>query len=150
MKDDSLAKIKYAGDELFVATTPSGHAQVLDTDSGRASAASPMELLLIALGSCTAVDVVSILRKKRERVTNYEVEVSGVRSDEHPRSWRTLEVHHILSGHNLSPRAVEQAIKLSEEKYCSVAATLRPTAEIISRFTLLPAENADNKLQAEE
>jgi putative redox protein len=139
MEDSSLAKIVYAGDDLFVATTPSGHAQVLDTDTKRASAASPMELLLIALGSCTAVDVVSILRKKRERVTAYEVEVRGERRDEYPRGYRTLEVHHILRGHDLSAHAVETAIRLSEEKYCSVAATLRPAAEITSRFTILPA-----------
>jgi len=139
MEDLSLAKIVYAGDELFIATTPSGHAQVLDTDSKRASAASPMELLLIALGSCTAVDVVSILYKKRERVTSYEVEVRGERRDEYPRGFRTLEVHHILRGHDLSARAVETAIRLSEEKYCSVAASLRPAAEITSRFTILPA-----------
>lgn len=147
MEQNSLAKISYAGDELFVATTPSGHAQVLDTDTRRAVAASPMELLLIALGSCTAVDVVSILRKKRERVTSYEVEVRGVRRDEHPRIWQTLEVHHILRGHNLSPHAVEQAIKLSEEKYCSVAASLRPTAEIASRFTILSADAEDDQQQ---
>lgn len=139
MEDSTLAKIVYAGEDLFVATTPSGHAQVLDTNSKRAIAASPMELLLIALGSCTAVDVVSILRKKRERVTSYEVEVRGERQAEHPRSYRTLEVHHILRGYDLSVRAVEAAIRLSEEKYCSVAATLRPAAEITSRFTILPA-----------
>lgn len=149
MEKDALARIRYAGEELFVATTPSGHAQVLDTDSRRAIAASPMELLLIALGGCTAVDVVSILRKKREQVTSYEVEVKGNRRDEHPRSFSTLEVHHILRGHNLSPRAVESAIKLSEEKYCSVAASLRPTAEIVSRFTILTVEAVDNEPTAE-
>lgn len=144
MEDLSVAKIVYASDELFVATTPSGHAQVIDTNSKRAIAASPMELLLIALGSCTAVDVVSILRKKRERVTSYEVEVRGERRDEYPRGYRTLEVHHILRGHDLSPNAVATAIRLSEEKYCSVAATLRPAAEITSRFTILPATTLDD------
>ncbi len=150
MEKNSFATIRYAGDELFVATTPSGHAQALDTDSQRASAASPMELLLIALGGCTAVDVVSILRKKRERLTGYEIEVRGVRRDEHPRSWQTLEVHHILRGHNLSGRGVEQAVKLSEEKYCSVAATLRPTAEITSRITILPAAPDDAEMPSHD
>lgn len=140
MSEITPTVIRYAGDELFVAITPSGHAQVLDADSRRASATSPMELLLIALGGCTAVDVVSILRKKRERVTSYEIEVRGQRRDEHPRSFSRLEVHHILRGHDLSEKAVAQAIHLSEEKYCSVAATLRPAAEIVSRYTILSAE----------
>jgi putative redox protein len=134
---DTAAVVLHAGDDLFVATTPSGHAQVLDTDTGRAVAPSPMELLLIALGGCTAVDVVSILKKKRERVTGYRVEVRGARRDEHPRAFTRIEVRHILSGHNLSERAVTQAVSLSEEKYCSVAATLRPAAEIVSTFEIV-------------
>ena len=134
---DTAAVVLHAGDDLFVATTPSGHAQVLDTDTARAVAASPMELLLIALGGCTAVDVVSILKKKRERVTGYRVEVRGTRRDEHPRAFTRIEVRHIVTGHNVSERAVAQAIELSETKYCSVAATLRPTAEIVSTFEIV-------------
>lgn len=134
---ETKATIHYAGDELFIGISPSGHAQVLDTNHDRASAATPVELLLIALGSCTAVDVVSILAKKREKVTDYRVEVSGTRRDEHPRSFTKMEVRHILRGHNLSAKAVEQAIELSEEKYCSVAATLRPTVEIVSSYEII-------------
>ncbi|HLL76781.1 MAG TPA: OsmC family protein [Pyrinomonadaceae bacterium] len=134
---DTAAVVLHAGADLFVATTPSGHAQVLDTDTTRAVAASPMELLLIALGGCTAVDVVSILKKKRERVTGYRVEVRGARRDEHPRAFTRIEVRHILRGHSLSERAVAQAVELSETKYCSVAATLRPTAEIVSTFEII-------------
>lgn len=134
---DTKATVRLAGDDLFVAVTPSGHAQVLDTDTERASAASPMELLLIALGGCTAVDVVSILRKKRERVTGYHVEVRGTRRDEYPRAFTRLEVRHVLRGRGLSERAVAQAVELSESKYCSVAATLRPAAEIVSSFEIV-------------
>jgi putative redox protein len=76
-KADAKAVVHSAGEGFFIGVTPSGHAQVLETDTARASAATPMELLLIALGSCTAVDVISILRKKRERVTDYRVEVRG-------------------------------------------------------------------------
>jgi putative redox protein len=136
MSDDK-ATIHYAGDEMFIGISPSGHAQVLDTKHERASAATPMELLLIALGSCTAVDVVSILRKKRAEVTDYRVEVRGQRRDEHPRSYTRMEVRHILRGRNLSDKAVAQAIELSETKYCSVAATLRPTAEIVSSYEII-------------
>jgi putative redox protein len=131
------AIISYAGDDLFIGITPSGHAQVLETNSERASAASPMELLLIALGGCTAVDVVSILRKKRERVTAYQVEVRGTRRDEHPRAFTRMEVRHIVRGHGLSEKAVSQAIELSETKYCSVAATLRPGVEIVSSYEII-------------
>ncbi len=137
--DDAKAVVHLAGEDLFIGISPSGHAQVLDTNHERASAATPMELLLIALGSCTAVDVVSILRKKREQVLDYRVEVSATRRDEHPRSFERMEVKHILRGRGLSEKAVAQAIELSETKYCSVAATLRPTAEIVSTYEIIEA-----------
>ncbi|MDQ1558646.1 MAG: putative redox protein [Pyrinomonadaceae bacterium] len=135
--EDPKATIHYAGDELFVAITPSGHAQTLDTRHERSAAASPMELLLLALGSCTAVDVISILRKKRERVTDYRVEVRGERRAEHPRKYTRFDVRHIVSGRGVSEKAVAQAIELSERKYCSVAATLSPGAEIVSSFEIV-------------
>ncbi len=139
--EDSKATIHFAGDDLFIGISPGGHAQVLDTNHERASAATPVELLLIALGSCTAVDVVSILRKKREQVTDYRVEVRGERRAEHPRSFTRMEVKHILRGRKLSEKAVAQAIELSETKYCSVAATLRPTAEIVSSYEIIDEED---------
>src|SRR3989442_1112702 len=124
---DTNAIIHHAGDDFFVAITPSGHAQTLDVSSGRSAASGPLELLLIALGGCTAADVISILQKKREQVTHYRVEVRGHRRDEHPRSFKHIEVRHLLRGRNLSASAVERAIELSDTKYCSVSATLRPT-----------------------
>lgn len=136
-QEDPKATIHLAGEDIFIGVTPSGHAQVLDTDHERASAASPMELLLLALGSCTAVDVISILSKKRQRVTAYRVEVRGTRRVEHPRSYARMEVRHILRGRNLSEKAVAQAIELSDTKYCGVAATLRPTAKIISSYEII-------------
>ena len=134
--EDPTATIHYAGDELFIAVTPSGHAQTLDTRHERSAAATPMELLLLALGSCTAVDVISILHKKRERVTDYRVEVRGERRAEHPRKYTRFDVRHIGRGHAVSEKAVAQAIELSETKYCSVAATLSPAAEIVSSFEI--------------
>jgi putative redox protein len=89
------------------------------------------------LGGCTGVDVISILRKKRARVTGYHIEVRGERRAEHPRAYTRLEVKHIVRGHNLSAKAVAQAIELSEQKYCSVAATLRPAAEIVSSYEII-------------
>jgi putative redox protein len=134
---DPKATIYFAGTDLFVGVSPSGHAQVLDTDHERASAATPMELLLIALGSCTAVDVISILRKKREQVTDYRVEVRGERRSEHPRAYTRMEVRHILRGRGLSEKSVAQAIELSETKYCSVAATLRPGVELLTSYQII-------------
>lgn len=131
------ATVQFVSDDLFVGTTPSGHALVLDTDSKRSSAPSPTELLLLALGSCTATDVASILAKKRQRVTKYVIEVSGVRRDEYPRKYTSMKVHHILTGHNLSANAVAHAIELSDTKYCSVAATFRPGVEIQSSFEII-------------
>lgn len=136
-QDEARAVVHFAGNDLFVGISPSGHAQVMETNHERNSAATPVELLLIALGGCTAVDVVSILRKKREQLTDYRVEVRGERRAEHPRSFTRLEVRHILRGHKLSEKAVAQAIELSETKYCSVAATLRPAAEIITSFEII-------------
>jgi len=133
------AVVRFAGDELFIGTTPSGHSITFDTNSERSVAPSPVEILLVALGSCSAVDVVSILAKKRLVVTTYVVEVSGERRDEFPRSYTSMKVHHILTGVGLSEKAVAQAIELSETKYCSVAATLRPTVEIQSSFEIIEA-----------
>ena len=137
LSDDPKATIYFAGDELFIGATPSGHAITLDTNHERSIAPTPVELLLVALGSCTAVDVISILQKKRQRVTNYRVEVTGKRRDEFPRSYTSMRVHHVLSGVAISERAVSQAIELSETKYCSVAATLRPKVEIQSTFEII-------------
>jgi putative redox protein len=134
---EAKAIIHSAGDGLFIGISPSGHAQVIETDKERAGAATPMEMLLLALGGCTAVDVVSILKKKREQVTGYRVEVSGTRREEHPRAYTRMEVRHIVTGRNVSERAVAQAVELSETKYCSVAATLRPSVEIVTTFEIV-------------
>jgi putative redox protein len=128
------AVVQYAGNDFFVAVSPSGHAVTIDIDGERSAAPSPTEFLMLSLGSCTATDVVSVLRKKREKVTDYRVEVRGERREEHPRSFHRLELHHIVRGHGVSEAAVAQAVRLSTDKYCSVAATLRPTAEIVSTW----------------
>jgi len=131
------ATVRFVSDDLFLGISPSGHALPLDTDSHRSSAPSPVELLLVALGACTATDVASILAKKRQRVTSYVVEVTGTRRDEHPRRYTSMNVHHILTGKSISPKAVAHAIELSDTKYCSVAATLRPAVEIQSSFEII-------------
>lgn len=130
------ATVHYAGNDFFVAITPSGHAQTLDTNGERSSAASPLELVLLGLGGCTGADVISILHKQREKVTDYRIEVRAERREEYPRSFRRIEVRHILRGSGLSEERVAHAIDLSSNKYCSVAATLKPTAEIVTSYEI--------------
>src|SRR5262245_28858375 len=128
MDDQHTATIHFAGNDFFVGITPSGHALTMETDSHRGAAATPMELLLLALGGCSGVDVVSILQKKRQDVTDYRIEVRGERRDEFPKSFTRLFVKHIVRGRGIAEQAVAQAIELSDTKYCSVAATLRGSA----------------------
>ena len=130
------AIIHNGGNDFLIAITPSGHALTLDTNGERSAGASPLELLLVALGACTAADVVAVLKKKREVLTDYRVEVRGERRDEFPKSFKKMEVRHILRGRGLTEAAVKQAIDLSTNKYCSVAATLRPTAEIVTSYEI--------------
>ena len=131
------AVIQYAGDEFFIGTTPSGHAQAIDTKGDRKAAPTPLEMLLVSVAACTAADVVSILEKKRQVVTDYKVEISGDRREEHPRAFTKFRIHHIVRGHDVSEQSVAQAVELSDTKYCSVAATVRPTAEITTSFEII-------------
>jgi putative redox protein len=101
-----------------------------------------MELLLLALGGCTGVDVISILKKQRQQITDYRIEVSGERREEYPRAYTRLFVKHILRGQGVSEQAVARAIELSDHKYCSVAATLRGTAEIVTSYEIIEENQA--------
>jgi len=134
------AVVQYAGDEFFIGTPPSGHAQVIDMKGDRKAATSPLEMLLVSVAACTAADVISILLKKRQEVTNYRVEITGDRAEDHPRKFVSFHVNHIVHGRSVSARAVEDAVHLSDTKYCSVAATVRPTAEITTSFQIIEAE----------
>lgn len=129
------ARVQWVGKERFIAQSPSGHLVAVDSNRSSNGAPSPMELLLVALGACTATDVVSILAKQRQKLESLEVEVSGERAEEPPRMWTRLEIVYKLRG-LLDEHAVERAIRLSEEKYCSVAATLRKTAPITYRIEI--------------
>jgi putative redox protein len=142
--NQKTAIIHFADNEFFIGVTPSGHAQVIETNSARGTAATPMELLLLALGGCTAVDVISILKKKRQHVTDYRIEVSGERHDEFPKRFTKLMVKHIVRGRGVAEQAVARAIELSETKYCSVAATLRGGVEIVTSYEIIE----DNQTEA--
>jgi putative redox protein len=134
------ATVRYAGDDFFIGTPPSGHAQVLDVKGDRLAAPTPVEMLLVSVAGCTAADVVSILEKKRQDVTAYSVEITGTRAEEHPRKFLTFHIHHIVHGRGVSEKAVADAIELSDTKYCSVAATVRPSAQITTSFEIVGIE----------
>ena len=109
-------------------------------DSGPdAQAVNPARMLLLALGACTGMDVISILRKKRQAVTGYQIALHGERRAEHPRTYHTIEVVHRVRGHDISAEAVEEAVRLSATKYCTVNAQIAPTAAITHRSEVLPA-----------
>ncbi|CAN5479302.1 OsmC family protein [soil metagenome] len=131
------AVIQYAGDDFFIGTPPSGHAQLIDANSDRKAAPTPLENLLVAVAACTAFDVQSILKKKRQDVTDYRVEISGTRREEMPKAFIKLHVKHVVTGRGIAEKAVADAIKLSDETYCSVAATVRPTAEITTSYEII-------------
>jgi putative redox protein len=121
---------------------PSGKSFLMDADGERKSAPTPLEHLLVAVAGCTAFDVQPILEKKRQEVTDYWVEITGERRDEHPRAFIKFEIKHVVHGRNISEKAVADAIALSEEKYCSVAATVKPTAEIHSSYEIVEVGDA--------
>ncbi len=130
------ALIRWAGEQKFLAMSPSGHAMSIDSDRESNKAPGPMELLLMALGACTATDVVVVLQKKRQKLESLEVICSGERAAAPPAVWTKLEVLYRLRG-ELEESAVKHAIELSEEKYCSVSAMLRKTATLSWRYEIL-------------
>lgn len=134
---DYKASVRYAGDDYFIGTTPSGYPQLMDSKGDRHSAPTPLEMLLVSVAACTAMDVQSILEKKRQDVVEYICNIEGTRFDEHPRKFTAFHVHHIVRGRNVSERAVADAVELSDTKYCSVAATVRPTATITTSFEVI-------------
>lgn len=134
------ATVHYAGDELFIGLPPSGSAITIDTKGERKAAPSPLELLLVSVAACTAADVISILLKKRQDVRHYHVEVTGERVEDHPRKFTAFHVHHIVHGRSVSEKGLADAIELSDTKYCSVAATLRPTVKITTSYEIVEVE----------
>lgn len=131
------AEVRFAGDDLMIGLGPGNTSMVMDTKGDRKSAPSPMEALLMAVAGCTMVDVVSIMEKKRQPLSEYRIEISGDRREEHPRAFTKIHLKHIVKGENVQAEALAQAIELSDEKYCSVAGTIRPTVEITTSFEIL-------------
>ena len=131
------ATIRWVTGKQFVGTDSTRHSVVLSpADVGVGM--KPSELLLVALGSCTAVDVVDILAKKRLTLSSLEIQVTGEQDNDPPWTFRKFHIQYILKGKDLTEKAVAQAIQLSEEKYCSVSATVRATAPVTTGFEILP------------
>ena len=126
----------------FIATSGTGHHIILDDSSGN-TGAKPIELVAIALAGCTAFDVINILRKKREQVTGYEVRVEADQSPTPPQVFTQVRIHHLVTGVDVSRQAVEDAVRLSEEKYCSVGAMVKLSAELRTTVEVVPICQAE-------
>jgi putative redox protein len=135
------AKVTWVQDRRFVGQASSGHAIVVD-GSAEKLGPSPMELVLVGLVGCTAYDVVGILEKKRQAVTALEVSARAERAGEPPRVYTAIEVEYVVRGHDIRSKAVEDAIRLSKEKYCSASAMLEKTARITTHYRIEVAEGA--------
>ncbi len=135
----STVKMKWIEGELFVGTDSFGHPVVTGSWPEREpewAALKPSDLLLLGVIGCSGYDVVTILKKQREKLTDLEMSCTGEQMDEPPYAFTKIHIEYKLTGHNLDERKVQRAIQLSEEKYCSVAATVRGVAELTSSYTI--------------
>jgi len=140
MGDIMTARVRLETGMQFAAESGSGHQVTLDaTEStgGHNAGFRPMELLLVGLAGCTGMDVISILRKKRQHVTAYEVSVVGTRAESYPMVFVEITVEHIITGLHLQPEAIAHAIQLSEERYCGAGAMLDKVAHLTHTFRLV-------------
>ena len=138
----SEAQVTWVGPGLrLVGEASSGPAIVLDHvlpgEEGRETGPRPLELLLIGLAGCSAMDVVSILQKKRQPFTGLQVKVTAERADEHPRVYTRIHMEYVVTGQGVEPQAVERAIELSQSKYCPAAAMLSKAVEITTSYQIV-------------
>lgn len=136
-----LARVKWVDGVMMVGQSPSGHAIVMDgpeEHGGRNLGVRPMELLLLGMGGCTEFDVLHILRKSRQEVTYCEVELTAERAETEPKVFTKIHVHFKVGGPGLTEKAVERAVSLSAEKYCSASIMLGAMAKITHDFELIP------------
>jgi putative redox protein len=134
------ATIKWVDNVMFVGQSGSGHSVVIDGPpeaGGNNAGVRPMELVLMGLGACTSFDVVSILKKSRQDVTDCHAELEAERADTVPQVFTRIHVHFVVSGKNLRPKQVERAVNLSADKYCSASIMMAKTAEITHDFEII-------------
>lgn len=146
MAEKKRSHVIWRDDLMFTGFNGRGLSIPLDAVKGHGghdTGFSPMELLLTALAGCTGMDVISILRKKQQDVTAFEVQVEGIRAEEDPRVWVEIWIKYVVTGHHVAPAAVERSIELSRTKYCGVSATLRHTATMHDSYEIIEAEKTE-------
>src|SRR5208337_765759 len=134
------AKVKWVKGLQFVGESGTNHQIVMDADDnygGTNKGMRPMEMLLVAIGGCTGMDVASILQKKRQQLNGIEIRVTGTNAETYPQKFTGIELEYIITGKDISEAAVKKAIESSMEKYCSVKATLEGVAKINYRYTII-------------
>ncbi len=136
-KQSTLTLLHPAGDDLQFSASFLGAPTIAVDSANTPVGPSPMDLVLAAVGGCTAMDVISILRKQRQQVTGYEIVVTGERRSDHPKIFTSIDVTHRVRGRSLDRAGVERAVELSDTKYCSVHAMLHDTVRIRSHIELI-------------
>jgi putative redox protein len=134
------ATVSWAGDSNFIGRSGTGHAVVFDSNKDSGVAPTPMEMLLMSAGACSSVDVVSILQKAKQQVTNCRVVLTGERVDTIPRVFSKIHLHFEVTGFDVSEKHVERAVNLSAEKYCSVSIMLQQAMAVTHSFSVHPSE----------
>ncbi len=136
MAEELEIRARHVAGLQFTAETETGHTVTLDTHEHN-TGATPMEMLLMSLAGCSGISIISILQKKQQNVTSYEVHVQGKRTETHPQVFTEITVEHILTGHNISPVAVERAIELAETRYCSVSVMLSKVVQLKHSYRII-------------
>jgi len=137
------ARVKWIGQMTFSGESESGHTIMMDSATefgGRDLGMRPMEMLLLGMGGCTAIDIIMILEKARQKVTDCVIELSAERAEESPKVFTRIHVHYLVTGHDLQEHQVERAIQLSAEKYCSASIMLGKTATITHDYEIVAAD----------
>jgi putative redox protein len=137
-------RVRHVAGRQFVGWDSTGHGIVMDAVpefKGEGTGMRPVELLLYGLGGCTAMDVVSVLEKKRQKVTGVEIVLNGTqREDDYPHYYERIEIEYLVTGYGVDPAAVQRAIELSEDKYCSVKGALGPQVQVSWTFKVIEAD----------
>lgn len=137
------AEVKWLGKRAFEGTPGSGHSVIMDSSpdfGGEDRGIRPMEMMMLGMGGCTSIDVMNILEKSRQDVTDCVAEISAERAETEPKVFVKMHVHFKVTGRNIDPKRVERAISLSAEKYCSASIMLGKTAEITHDFEIIEAD----------
>ena len=137
------ARVKWVEDVCFMGETESGHAVIMDASpevGGRNLGMRPMEMLLVGMGGCSSIDVVTILKKSRQPITDCVAEITAERADEIPKVFRKIHVHFVVTGKGLNPVQVERAVNLSAKKYCSASIMLGKAAQMSHDFEIVESE----------